>query len=61
MSMLRRALVMCVLALPCAASANVPEGVDAFGKSRFADARKVLAAPAEAGEAQAMAYMGEML
>ncbi|MEI7933343.1 MAG: hypothetical protein WCI21_09880, partial [Alphaproteobacteria bacterium] len=35
--------------------------MDAFTRGRYADARKELASPAEEGEAQAMAYMGEML
>ena len=43
------------------AYAGVPEGVDAFTRARYADARKELAGPAEEGDAQAMVYMGEML
>ena len=39
------------------AYAGVPEGVDAFTRARYADARKELAGPAEEGDAQAMVYM----
>ena len=56
-----RFLVACVLACPLQALADVPEGVEAFGKARYADARKELSGPAEAGLPQAMVYMGEML
>ena len=43
------------------AYAGVSEGVEAFTRGRFADARKELSGPAEEGNAQAMATMGEML
>jgi len=61
MGVFRRMLVVCVLASAGGAQADVAEGVDAFGRARYADARKELAGPAEAGDSQAMAYMGEML
>ena len=57
-------LMLCALVsawCPIHVYAGVPEGVDAFTRGRYADARKELAGPAEEGEAQAMAYMGEML
>lgn len=41
--------------------AGVQEGVDAFNKSLFADARKKLTLTAEQGDADSMVYMGEML
>jgi TPR repeat protein len=47
--------------IPCAVLATVPEGVEAFAKGKFVEARKELAKPAEEGDAQAMAYMAEML
>jgi TPR repeat protein/S1-C subfamily serine protease len=53
--------VWCALLNPLAALAGVPEGVDAFTNGRYAEARKELAGPAEEGDAQAMAHMGEML
>jgi TPR repeat protein/S1-C subfamily serine protease len=46
---------------PCLVQAGVPEGVDAFNSGRYGEARKELAGPAEEGDAQAMAHMGEML
>ena len=61
MSILRRLLLPCALLSACVVQAGVPEGVDAFAQSRFGEARKELAGPAEAGDAQAMAHMGEML
>jgi S1-C subfamily serine protease len=57
----QRMLFVCVLMFPGAARADVAEGVDAFGRARYADARKELAGPAEAFDTQAMVYMGEML
>lgn len=44
-----------------AVQAGVPEGREAFAKLQYADARKELAEPAEQGDADAMAMMGEML
>lgn len=41
--------------------AGVQEGVDAFNKSLFADARKELTLSAEQDDADSMVYMGEML
>ena len=61
MSILKRLLVSCVLASPSLVQAGVTEGVDAFGKGRYAEARRELAGAAEEGDAQAMAHMGEML
>lgn len=61
MSGMRWLLVICAIALPCVARAGVAEGVNAFNAGRHADARRELVTPAEAGDAQAMAYMGEML
>lgn len=61
MGIIRRLLALCVLVFPGLAAADVPEGVEAYGKARYADARKELAGPAEAGDARAMVYMGEML
>lgn len=55
--------VVTVLCLqgPPSAYAGVAEGIEAFNRGRFADARKELAGPAEEGDAQAMVNMGEML
>lgn len=63
MSKLQRAVLLAAAMCAAAASARagVPEGVEAFNRARYADARKELAAPAEEGDAQAMVYMGEML
>ena len=61
MSILKRVLMCCAVAAPCTVQAGVPEGVDAFMASRFAEARKELSGPAEEGDAQAMVHMGEML
>ncbi len=61
MHMFKRGLLWCALMSPWGAHAGVAEGVDAFERSRFAEARKELAGPAEEGDAQAMTYMGEML
>lgn len=58
---LRCALAACVLVFSAGAGADVADGISAFEKSRHTDARKELAGPAETGDAQAMAYMGEML
>ena len=55
---LRWLLMIGALALPVVARAGVPEGVNAFNGGRFAEARRQLLDPAEAGDAQAMAYMG---
>ena len=44
-----------------AVQAGVPEGVEAYNKFRFTDARKELTEPAAAGDLEAMAVMGEML
>ena len=54
-------LIVCVLGLAAPSYAGVPEGVEAFTRGRYLDARKELANPAEEGDAQAMTYMGEML
>ncbi len=60
-------LIGLLCALACAvvdtptAYAGVAEGVEAFTRGRYADARRELTAPAEEGDAQAMTYMGEML
>lgn len=40
---------------------GVPEGLDAYTKLRYTDARTELADPAEQGDLEAMAIMGEML
>ena len=61
MAIFQRMLFVCVLVFPGAARADVAEGVDAFGRARYADARKELAGPAEAFDSQAMVYMSEML
>lgn len=53
--------MMLPMLLPIVAQAGVAEGVDAFNNGRFAEARRELAFPAGQGDAQAMAYMGEML
>jgi TPR repeat protein/S1-C subfamily serine protease len=53
------ALVCSCSAVP--AYAAVADGVEAFGRGRYADARRELGGPAEQGDPQAMAYMGEML
>jgi uncharacterized protein len=50
-----------VLGLTAPSYAGVPEGMEAFTRGRYADARKALSGPAEEGDAQAMTYMGEML
>lgn len=57
----RRMLAIGALVAPVLSMADVPGGVEAYNKGRFADARKELAGPAEEGDAQAMVYMGEML
>ena len=52
------------MAWACFASlvhAGVPEGLEAYSKFRFTDARKELTEPAAAGDLEAMAVMGEML
>ena len=49
-----------LLAVGCA-HAGVAEGVDAFNRGRYVDARKELSGPARENDAQAMAHMGEML
>lgn len=61
MGVVKRILFMCVLAFSGGTQADLADGVEAFGRLRYTDARKELAGPAEAGDAQAMAYMGEML
>ncbi len=61
MSNFNRMWVWCALLNPLVALAGVTEGVDAFANGRYAEARKELARPAEEGDAQAMAHMGEML
>lgn len=61
MNLFKRLLVLAVVTIACPAQAGVPEGVDAFSNGRFVEARKELAAAAEAGDAQAMVHMGEML
>lgn len=53
-----------VVVLSCGAGfalAGVPEGLEAYGKFRYPEARKELAEPAAAGDVEAMAAMGEML
>lgn len=47
-------------ALP-AAHGGVPEGLDAYNRWQYADARKELADPAAQGNPEAMALMGDML
>lgn len=60
MRLLRRSpLVLAILAF--CAHAGVPEGTEAFNKQRYTEARKELADPAEQGDLEAMAIMGEML
>lgn len=54
-------IVLCVLMCPAIAQAGVPEGIDAFNRGRYAEARKELSGPAEDGDANAMVRMGEML
>ncbi len=61
LSFVRRWLMVCLIAGPGIAAAGVPEGVDAFVAGRYTEARRELARPAEEGDAQAQAYMGEML
>ena len=64
MSIVKHLLMVCALAgscVPFSTYAAVADGVDAFTRGRYAEARKELTAPAEEGDAQAMAYMGEML
>lgn len=56
-----RFLMLCTLASAMPANAGVAEGVEAFTRGRYTDARKELTAPAEEGDAQAMTAMGEML
>ncbi|MBM3342563.1 MAG: sel1 repeat family protein [Betaproteobacteria bacterium] len=56
-----RVMMACALAWPCAAHAGVPEGFDAFNNGRYSEARRELTRPAQNGDAQAMAYLGEML
>ncbi len=56
-----RIVALCVLLTAASTYAGVPEGVDAFTRGRYPDARKELSSPAEEGDAQAMVYMGEML
>lgn len=52
-------LAMAVLSIPV--RAGVPEGLEAYSKFRYPDARKELTEPAAAGDVEAMAAMGEML
>lgn len=52
-------LAMAVLSVPVLA--GVPEGMEAYSKFRYPDARKELTEPAAAGDVEAMAAMGEML
>lgn len=64
LSLLKRLLILCALvsaASPMLAYASVSEGVEAFTRGRYADARKELTTPAEEGDVQAMVMMGEML
>ena len=56
-----RIAVLYALLTAASTYAGVPEGVDAFTRGRYLDARKELSSPAEEGDAQAMVYMGEML
>ncbi len=53
--------LICALLGAAPAYAGVPEGVEAFTRGRYIDARKELAGPAEEADAQAMVTMGEML
>lgn len=53
--------VLIAVAVNGAAQAGVAEGVEAFSGSRYPEARRELARPAEEGDPQAMVYMGEML
>ena len=53
--------VVACACLVSATHAGVPEGLEAYSKLRFTDARKELAEPAAAGDVEAMAAMGEML
>ena len=50
-----------LLLLSSAAHAGVAEGITAFDKRLFVEARKELETPASQGDAEAMARMGEML
>ena len=43
------------------ATAGLPEGREAFDKQQYSEARKELIPLAEEGQAEAMAYVGEML
>lgn len=54
-------LLVCGLAWSCLSHSAVTEGVASFNSGRYAQARGELTEPAEQGDAQAMAYMGEML
>ena len=54
-------LLLCLLPTAPVLHAGVAEGVEAHKRGRFADARKELTTPAETGDEQAMAAMGEML
>jgi len=58
---LKHWLALFGVVIPCSLLAGIPEGLDAFTRGKFVEARQELTLPAEAGEAQAMAYMGEML
>jgi TPR repeat protein len=54
-------ILSALLAAQAGAFAGVAEGIDAFTKQRYAEARKELSDAAEQGDANAMAIMGEML
>lgn len=56
-----RWFLLCAVVCPSSVLAGVAEGVDAFNAGRYREARLELVRPAEEGDAQAMAHMGEML
>lgn len=60
MRMLRHTPLTLAILCTCA-QAGVPEGIEAHAKQRYVEARKELAEPAEQGDFEAMALMGEML
>lgn len=60
MSPLRYCSIALAVLSTCA-QAGVPEGLDAYAKFRYTDARKELTEPAQQGDLEAMAAMGEML
>jgi TPR repeat protein len=56
-----RSFAFCIGAASINAHAGLTEGIDAFHKYQYLDARKELTDLASAGDAEAMAVMGEML